>query len=342
MTNVNDNIATVMKMLGNTPGIGTMTGAMPGQSGGIPNLDALKNKGGSFDMEMAMATRMFSGGGDDEQYSSQGMDMGAMNNALMLEALTALNSVKGLQRNGGGQRNPFSINAYKSQITPPDFGSVNKSTSPNVMGDLSAKFESGSQGVSAIGYDRVGGTSYGKYQIASNTGTMDKFLSFLKDKAPGIAEKLQQSGPANTGSKNGQMPDEWRKIAAKDPAEFEKLQHDFIQGSHYDPAVKKIFAKTGIDVNKLPAPLREVLWSTSVQHGATGASNLVSRAIENLSSQAQEKGFPADLVKEIYGERKGQFGSSTGAVQDSVANRLTKEQNMVLSMLGESAVSKTA
>ncbi|MBI9111511.1 hypothetical protein [Maridesulfovibrio ferrireducens] len=334
MTNINDNIATVMKVLGNSSG--TAAGA------GTPNLAALKNKAGSFDMEMEMAGRMFSEGRDGEGYSAQGMDMGVMNNALMLEALTALNSIKGLQKNEGRGSSPFTNNPYSNISNQFDVTSVKNMSMPDVVGDLSAKFESGAKGVSAIGYDRVGGTSYGKYQIASNTGTMDKFIEFLKDKAPHVAERLEQSGPANTGSKNGHMPDEWRKIAAEDSAGFEKLQHDFIRNSHYDPAAKKIFAQTGIDINNLPGPLREVLWSTSVQHGATGASNLISRALDKLSSQATEKGFPANLVKEIYGERKEQFASSTGAVQESVAKRLTKEQNMVLTMLEQASVSKLA
>ncbi len=335
MTNINDNIASVMKMLGNFSGTAAAN---------KPNLAALKDKAGAFDMEMAMAGRMFSDGRDDEGYSGQGMDMGVMNNALMLEALTTLNSIEGLHKNKIG-KSAFSANQYGIGPASLDLNSVKNMSIPaipEVAGELAAKFESGSQGVSAIGYDRVGGTSYGKYQIASNTGTMEQFIDFLKDKNPEIAKRLELSGPANTGSKHGKMPDEWRKIAAEDPAGFEKLQHDFIRSSHYDPAVKKILAQTGIDVNKLPEPLREVLWSTSVQHGATGASNMVSRALNKLSVQATEKGFPAELVKEIYGERKDQFASSTGAVQNSVAERLTKEQNMVLAMLNQSTLSKTA
>lgn len=335
MTNINDNIASIMKMLDNS------AGNVAGSS--KPNLTALKEKAGSFDMEMALAGRMFSDNQDNEGYSGQGMDMGVMNNALMLEALTTLNSIKGLHKNISG-KSLLPVNPY-SRAASIDLNPVKNmpvSTDVEVVGDLSAKFESGSKGVSAIGYDRVGGTSYGKYQIASNTGTMDNFIEFLKGKNPELAERLELSGPANTGSKHGKMPDEWRKIAAEDPTGFEKMQHDFIRSSHYDPAVKKILAQTGIDVNQLPEPLREVLWSTSVQHGATGASNMISRALNKLSLQATEKGFPAELVKEIYGERKEQFASSTGAVQNSVANRLTQEQNLVLSMLNQSTLSKMA
>lgn len=329
MSNMNNDIATVMKLMGTQPGTGNVDS----------NLAAMKGKDGVFDMEMMMAQQMLTGPSNNEGFTSNDMDMGVMNNALMLEALTAINSIKGLQRSGGNQNN-FGISAYHPNSIPVN-NSVKKMIPPEVSGSLSAQFESGSKGVSAIGYDRVGGTSYGKYQIASKTGTMDRFIKFLKDKAPEVADKLLNAGPANTGSKSGAMPDVWKKMAAVDPSGFEKLQHDFIKDSHYTPAAKMILKQTGIDMNSLPGPIREVLWSTSVQHGPTGASKLISKAIDKLADSAQSKGFPTDLVKEIYGERQGQFSSSTGSVQKSVANRLTSEQNMVLSMLGQ-GMSKTA
>ncbi|NDV22014.1 hypothetical protein [Desulfovibrio sp. JC022] len=329
MNNVTNDIAAMMKMLGNVSGTA-------GNSS--PDLTAMKGKAGAFDMELMMANKLFSGGSEN-QLSPNSMDMGVMNDVLMLEALTALNSVKGLQ-GGAGMQNIQALNSYRAKAAAADNISVKKMDIPVVSGDLSAKFESGSKGVSAIGYDRVGGTSYGKYQIASKTGTMDKFIQFLKDKAPEIANKLLGAGPADTGAKTGSMPDLWKQLADADPKGFEKLQHDFIQGSHYDPAAKMILEKTGVDMNTLPAPVREVLWSTSVQHGPTGASRLIAKAIDKLASNAESKGFPSDLVKEIYGERKGQFSSSTERVQKSVANRFQQEQNTVLSML--EGISRTA
>ncbi|TIH14129.1 hypothetical protein D0S45_13835 [Marinifilum sp. JC120] len=328
MTNVTNDIAAMMKMLGNVSGTA-------GDS--APNLDAMKGKAGAFDMELMMANKLFSGGSSDE-FSAGNMDMGVMNDVLMLEALSALNSIKGMQ--GGAGQSAQALNSYRATAAAADNMPVKKMDFPVVSGDLSAKFESGSTGVSAIGYDRVGGTSYGKYQIASKTGTMDKFIQFLKDKAPEMADKLLGAGPADTGSKAGSMPALWKQMADADPKGFEKLQHDFIQGSHYDPAAKMILDKTGIDMNSMPAPIREVLWSTSVQHGPTGASRLIAKAIDKLAANAESKGFPADLVKEIYGERKGQFSSSTERVQKSVANRFQQEQNTVLSML--EGISKTA
>jgi hypothetical protein len=75
------------------------------------------------------------------------------------------------------------------------------------VGKLAANFESVKDGIAAIGYDRHGGTSYGKYQLSSRAGTMKKFVEFLQTEDPAMAEKLQKAGAANTGGKRGKMPE---------------------------------------------------------------------------------------------------------------------------------------
>ena len=92
------------------------------------------------------------------------------------------------------------------------------------LGKLSAQFESGRDGIAAIGYDRNGGTSYGKYQVSSRAGSLNDFLAFLDGEAPDISKRLRAAGPGNTGSRKGAMPDMWRAIADEQPERFEALQ----------------------------------------------------------------------------------------------------------------------
>ena len=125
------------------------------------------------------------------------------------------------------------------------------------LGQLSARFESGGDGVAAIGYDRNGGTSYGKYQIASRVGSMKNFLEFLDGEAPDISQRLRKAGPANTGSRRGGMPDAWRSIAKEQPERFEALQEGFIRESHYKPAVEAIAERTGLEADKLSPAMRK-------------------------------------------------------------------------------------
>ena len=211
------------------------------------------------------------------------------------------------------------------------------------LGSLAAKFESGSDGISAIGFDRKGGTSYGKYQISSRAGTMSAFLEYLDEKAPDLSKRLRAAGPANTGGRSGRMPTEWRSIAEADPARFEKLQEDFIRTSHFEPAMRSISESTGLGFSSMPVALQEVLFSTAVQHGPFGAVRIFNQALNSVGvNKLQPTGNTAtesfkragrQLIKQVYALRAGQFMSSTSGVQSAVRNRLNQEMNEALDML---------
>ncbi len=205
------------------------------------------------------------------------------------------------------------------------------------LGKLSSQFEAAKDGISAIGYDRVGGTSYGKYQIASRVGSMDKFLNFLDTAAPDMAGKLRDAGPANTGGRKGAMPEVWRELAEQEPDRFEALQDKFIYDSHYKPALAAISKQTSMDEGKISSVMQEVLWSTAVQHGPSGAAKIFSRATAGVGSQDDEN-FDKRVINNIYEIRAGQFASSTEAVQDAVRNRMRHEKSMALNMLKENAI----
>ena len=208
------------------------------------------------------------------------------------------------------------------------------------VGFLAAKFESGDQGIAAIGYDGTGGTSYGKYQISSKAGTMAKFINYLEEAAPDIARKLSQAGPANTGGRSGKMPQTWKAIAVAEPARFEQLQEDFIMSSHFQPAMSSIAQATGVAFGALPPALQEVVFSTAVQHGPNGAARIVSTAVnkvgadnltESGSSMVERAG--QELIRQIYDLRSRQFGSSTSKIRSAVQSRLRTEMQDALTLL---------
>jgi hypothetical protein len=172
---------------------------------------------------------------------------------------------------------------------------------------------------------------------------MDAFISYLQDKAPDLAGRLSAAGPANTGGRNGKMPAEWRAIAAEQPGRFEQLQGDFIRISHFDPAMRGIAASTGLVFEKMPAALQEVLFSTAVQHGPSGATRIVSQAVQRVGAQKLQPGddkkstptrkAEEQLITQIYNLRAGQFVSSTAQVQSAVRNRLKQEMSEAIQML---------
>lgn len=211
-------------------------------------------------------------------------------------------------------------------------GKVLPSTLERRAGMLSAQYESNNT-IDCIGYDRMGGTSYGQFQIASRTGTMEAFFKFLDGAAPDIAAKLRSAGPANTGGKTGRMPVVWKEIAAKYPDRFEALQHEFIRSTSYAPAAKSIQLTTGVDVTKRSYALREVLWSTAVQHGPGGAERIFSRAVETAEATATSQDFDKEVIEEVYRIRGKQFHKHTKRIRQAVQSRFQDEKSMALALL---------
>jgi hypothetical protein len=109
------------------------------------------------------------------------------------------------------------------------------------------------------------------------------------------------------------------------------VQRAFIGRTHYDPAREMVLSRTGVDMNEMPPAMREVLFSTSVQHGATGAANIFTRALESVDGNGPEA--HKELVRKVYDIRSRQFDGSTQRVQEAVMNRFAAEQDIALAML---------
>lgn len=205
-------------------------------------------------------------------------------------------------------------------------------------GGLSAQFESGGEGVGAVGYDRMGGTSYGLYQISSRQGTFKEFLKFLDQEDSALAERLRAAGSPDTGSRSGGVPEAWKSIAAEDAEHFAELQHDFIRKTHFEPVLRDVEKTLG--VRKLSDAMKEVVWSTAVQHGPNGARRLFSQAAERVgnSGELDERA----LIRDIYALRKEQFGSSDGSVREAVRRRLDTERELALNLAGKDGKNRLA
>ena len=220
---------------------------------------------------------------------------------------------------------PPTVMGQAPQPVPTNKPSVAGTSTPmsTEMGALSERYESGGKGSSAIGWDSTGGTSYGRYQIASKTGAMDDFLSYAKDKNPEVYNRLKAAGPSNAG-KESKFAQEWTSLAQE--GKLAGLEEGFVKQSHYDVAMKGIRSdrlKELIDNN---TTLQQVLWSTSVQHGGSGAASIFNKAYkENMTTK--------DLVSAVYAERKTKFGSSTEQVRQGVQSRFVEEERRAVASL---------
>lgn len=125
----------------------------------------------------------------------------------------------------------------------------------------------------------------------------------------------------------------WKSLASQYGQAFDQLQHAFIKQSHYDPAASRIKSATGFDASKYSLAVQNVLWSTAVQHGAGGASNIFKAAgIKQGMSDAE-------IIKRVYAERSANngakyFSKSSASIRKSVVNRFQNELKDALAMLG--------
>lgn len=204
------------------------------------------------------------------------------------------------------------------------------------LGKISEKYESNGK-PGAIGQDRTGGFSYGSYQIATKTGTFDNYMSFLNKRYPEYHTELVNAGGAS-GATSGtdEFKSKFKELANQE--DFAFSQHDFIQATHHDPAVRKIKASTGIDIcdGTHCNGLQDAVWSTSVQHGPGGARKIFDRALARTGKSATEV-TDRELIIAIYDERADNngtkyFGRSTPGVRKSVVNRFNQEKQDALNI----------
>lgn len=109
--------------------------------------------------------------------------------------------------NGGRQLNRNYLQELAEKRKNKDIYQIEK------IGNLSSKHES-LKDPSAIGVDNAGGPSYGTYQISTKTGTMSKYLNFLKSNYPEFYNELYSAG-GNAAAlvKNKEFVDKWKELA---------------------------------------------------------------------------------------------------------------------------------
>jgi len=199
----------------------------------------------------------------------------------------------------------------------------------DTLGQLSRKFESNGR-PGAIGFDTKGGFSYGTYQIATRTGTMDKFLAFLAQQFPTFSQNLGAAGGAAAAlAGSDAFKDTWIRLAAD--SAFADAQHKYIAATHYAPFAKTLLDKQGLNLDARTAVLRDVAWSVAVQHGP--ASKVFDAALlnENPGSLSDAK-----IVPLVYGERSNvnkYFLSSTAQVKEALVARFKDELKVAMSRL---------
>jgi hypothetical protein len=197
------------------------------------------------------------------------------------------------------------------------------------LGATSAAFESGNRGSTAIGYDRGGGTSYGKYQLSSTQGSAQEYLKYLassgtKEQKEFAAEMSKMN--LDTGGTGGAAAEKWQ--AAAKSGILGNTEHEYIKKSHFDPAMRGL-KKGGLsDMAQNSEAIQDMIWSGSVQHGAYGASSMANEVYKDGMTNEQ-------FIKAYMERRKGKVSNAKlgDAVANSVKNvRYPAEERRLLAM----------
>lgn len=197
------------------------------------------------------------------------------------------------------------------------------------LGDSSAAFESGGRGASTIsrGFGDLGGKSYGTYQLASNTGTLQAFLD-----QSGYGKKLNGLRPGSW-----EFDRQWKRLADTDP-EFAKAQHEFVKRTHYDKAMSGL-AGAGIDLSKRGKAVQDAVWSTSVQFGAgsatsaAGAVPMIQKALagRDAASMSDEEIITALQDYKLVNNAR-LFRGSSQSVREGTAKRAVLEKQRLVAL----------
>lgn len=203
----------------------------------------------------------------------------------------------------------------------------------HTLGSLSARYESnGDPGAVSTGRGDHGGVSYGMYQFSSTQGSAQEFVDGLRDTHPEYHAVLDGLTPGTQ-----EFSDAWRDLAARDPEGFAAAQHEAIERSHYEPQLRATEERLpGIDLENRSDAVRDVLWSTAVQHGGR-TDDIFERAVAGRDVTTMTD---AELIRAVYAERgrddgTAYFGRSSEAVREGVMNRFRNEERDALRMLGE-------
>ena len=212
------------------------------------------------------------------------------------------------------------------------------------LGVLSQEYEVGKGGAGTTNMDNLprtedgnytcpksdpGGCSYGSWQIAASTGTMDEFMEYVKKADPESYKELQTAGGAEAARRGeAAFVDTWKAIAANNP-DFETVQRGFIKEQKYDPLVKAIEQNNpNFELDKYGLSVAQVIWSIAVQHGEN--STIVQKALNKINL---ETATAADVINALYDERTTSIlnlNKLSEKTKKAVLNRYEKERKDAL------------
>jgi hypothetical protein len=189
------------------------------------------------------------------------------------------------------------------------------------FGRVAAHFEAaGNAGTVSTGHGDHGGKSYGAFQLASNTGDVDKFL-----KSSGFADAFKGM---KVGSK--EFDAKWKEMAKN--KDFVDAQYAHAKKSHYDPQMAKL-SKSGLDLSGRGMGVQEAIMSTANQYGAN--TDVIIKALKDKDVSKMDDKEIINAIQDYKASTvERRFRSSSAAVRAGVAKRIEQERTALLGIEG--------
>ncbi|NLD92510.1 MAG: hypothetical protein GX639_07550 [Fibrobacter sp.] len=197
-----------------------------------------------------------------------------------------------------------------------------------ILGRLSSQYETGGRGSITVssGAGDAGGVSYGAYQMTSkpNGGNVTLFVQ--------SSDFPWKSDFVGLVAGTTEFSNKWKEIVTANKDKFVKIEHEYIQLTHYDPLIENVKRDNNIDITEHSDTLNDVVWSTAVQHGKN--TNVINKALKKVSIPiSRSKNFDQELIKQIYEERGrktergtlAHFPGCSATVQEGVSKRYESE-----------------
>lgn len=204
------------------------------------------------------------------------------------------------------------------------------------LGELSSAYESnGDPGCISSGWGDPGGKSYGMYQLSSNAGSLQEYVSWLQNNGWWFGDQL-----ANYELTSDAFDNAWKWLA--DPAngnaeDFARSQHEYIKYAYYDPAVAALAANYYHVEENHHEVMRDVVWSRAVQYGPGLIVEMFVTAAQSLGyanlSYVDAPQFDADMIRAVYLNVCHTPEWAVSSLRDSLYNRFENECNDALARL---------
>lgn len=174
-----------------------------------------------------------------------------------------------------------------------------------LLGELASRYEGGDAGAIVNNSGDIGGKSYGAYQFASASGGPMSFAQWCQKSENEYYRQIGQTLEAayyDGGAGYGNNFDTaWKKLAEENYDGFLACQRYYVNAEYYHSIVDKIAEDVpGFDIHNYSIALRNVFLARAIQHGTSGARQVINNAFTALGGFANQP--ETDIIAAIYAE----------------------------------------